>query len=135
MFIVTHHVFFLHAVMQAMAFSPVAHFFRSGAWKRWGVEYDDMESLSPYTWYRNQDPNVITYPKEADGDFRDLAKDPVRPYYGPIFWIIFEEILPDLTHFNGILLVSPAPSACLWETLTDILLWAGGVHRHGWLRR
>jgi hypothetical protein len=64
------------------------------------VEGDLIESLTPYL-YKDLDGNN----DPPQSDWRD-PNDTERPYYGPVFWIIFEELLPQLTYLNGLVLVS-----------------------------
>jgi len=86
------------AAFYACAFSPVALFFRSDMWMRWGVEDDSTVSLTPYTIIsdRAQTRGHLLAPSQDTM----ISDDEARPYFGPIFWVIFERVLPILTHFN-----------------------------------
>lgn len=95
----------LSDVTQASAFSPVALFFRTTMWQRWGVVQDNIHALTPYNILDTKPPYEILEIKE---EFM-IADDAARPYYGPVFWILFEELLPILTHFNTCVLVSDWP--------------------------
>ena len=87
-------------------------------WMRWGVQDDYTVSLTPYT--------VISDEEETRGHLLApsedamISDDRARPYFGPIFWVIFERVLPILTHFTTCVLVScqpPAGCECLVITM------------------